>query len=400
MLDVCRSWDGAFRVGSGGGPMDSSAGSRTRDLILGLTSGRPELLTLREEIVDVLRRAVPFEGWCWGYTDPESRLFSSGDGDSPAAASDLGRYFALEFAHDEHDCQVGFLELASGVRPAVTVLSSATGGDLHRNARWRELYDPRGVGDELRLALLAEGQCWGYLELLREDSSRHFTVEEAEFLLRLGAPIAKAIRETLTRVDAPVTDLLLGPGTLVFDKDDVLCASTTEGDEWLATLRSAGTRAAAVLPIPVPIVGLTGWLRSRVRGADQPSSLIRTATGDLAISTASPAGRVRTRTAEGHWLTIHASHLTGMSAPPGSVAITIQNARANDIVPLIFRAHGLTARERQLAGLLIDGLSNTEIGRALGISGYTVQDHVKAILGKLGVHSKRELIAGILGQRL
>ncbi|MGH3540226.1 MAG: LuxR C-terminal-related transcriptional regulator [Pseudonocardiaceae bacterium] len=34
------------------------------------------------------------------------------------------------------------------------------------------------------------------------------------------------------------------------------------------------------------------------------------------------------------------------------------------------------------------------------ISTYTVRDHVKAVLDKLGVHSKRELIASILSQRL
>ncbi|MFL6123844.1 LuxR C-terminal-related transcriptional regulator [Actinophytocola sp.] len=363
--------------------MNSTASSRVRELITGLTSSHRELLTLRREIVAVLRRAVPFDGWCWGYTDPETRLFSSGDGDNPASASDLGRYFVLEFARDEQDCQVSFAELADGVRPAVSVLSDATGGDLHRNARWRELYGPHGVGDELRLALLADGQCWGYLELLREDTGRYFSLEEAEFLLRLGAPIAKAIRETLTRVEAPTTDLRRGPGTLVFDGNDVLAASTPEGDEWLATLRFAGTPAAAALPIPVPVVGLVGWLRS----AGSPAPGLAT-------------GRVRTRTADGHWLVMHASPLTGMSVPVGSVAVTVQSARAGDVAGLIFRAHGLTARERQLAGLLLDGLSNTEIARGLDISAYTVQDHVKAVLGKLGVHSKRELIAGVLGQRL
>jgi DNA-binding CsgD family transcriptional regulator len=201
-------------------------------------------------------------------------------------------------------------------------------------------------------------------------------------------------------VDVPATDLPHGPGLLVFDGDDVLCASTPEGDDWLATLRGAGTPAAALLPIPVPIVGLAGWLRSRASDTDQPSAQPRATAGGVSPGAASPRGRVRTRTADGHWLTIHASRLTGMGAPLGSIAITMQSAWATDIAPLIFRAHGLTARERQLAGLLIDGRSNSEIARALDLSAYTVQDHVKAILGKLGVHSKRELIAGILGQRL
>lgn len=89
-----------------------------------------------------------------------------------------------------------------------------------------------------------------------------------------------------------------------------------------------------------------------------------------------------------------------MTVPPGTVAVTIQRALPADVAALVFHAHGLTARERQLARLLLDGLPNTEIAQQLYISTYTVRDHVKAVLDKLGVHSKRELIASILGQRL
>ena len=109
---------------------------------------------------------------------------------------------------------------------------------------------------------------------------------------------------------------------------------------------------------------------------------------------------MRTRTPAGHWLTIHASHLTGMTVPPGTVAVTIQRAPPAEVAALVFHAHGLTVRERQLARLLLDGLPNTEIAQQLHISTYTVRDHVKAVLDKLGVHSKRELIASILSQRL
>ncbi|MGH3933810.1 MAG: helix-turn-helix transcriptional regulator, partial [Pseudonocardiaceae bacterium] len=112
------------------------------------------------------------------------------------------------------------------------------------------------------------------------------------------------------------------------------------------------------------------------------------------------AARVRTRTPAGHWLTIHASPLTGMAVAPGTVAVTIQRAAPTDVAALVFHAHGLTARERQLACLLLDGLPNIEIARRLYISTYTVRDHVKAVFDKLGVHSKRELIASILSQRL
>jgi DNA-binding NarL/FixJ family response regulator len=77
-----------------------------------------------------------------------------------------------------------------------------------------------------------------------------------------------------------------------------------------------------------------------------------------------------------------------MTVASGTVAVTIQRATPTDVAALVFHAHGLTARERQLARLLLDGLPNTEIAQQLYISTYTVRDHVKAVLDKLGVHNQ------------
>lgn len=50
----------------------------------------------------------------------------------------------------------------------------------------------------------------------------------------------------------------------------------------------------------------------------------------------------------------------------------------------------LTPREREILCLLAEGQSNKVIARNLGISDGTVKLHVKAILRKLGVHSRVE----------
>jgi len=61
----------------------------------------------------------------------------------------------------------------------------------------------------------------------------------------------------------------------------------------------------------------------------------------------------------------------------------------------------LTPREGEILGLLAEGQSNKVIARNLGISDGTVKLHVKAILRKLGVHSRVEaaVMAVERGQR-
>lgn len=54
-------------------------------------------------------------------------------------------------------------------------------------------------------------------------------------------------------------------------------------------------------------------------------------------------------------------------------------------------AYGLTAREIQVARLIADGLSNTEIGDRLGIRFFTARNHVERTLAKLGVASRHRV---------
>ena len=58
--------------------------------------------------------------------------------------------------------------------------------------------------------------------------------------------------------------------------------------------------------------------------------------------------------------------------------------------------HDLTPREAEIAALLARRLTDREIAETLVISPRTVTTHVAAILGKLGVTSRRE-VTGALG---
>ena len=97
----------------------------------------------------------------------------------------------------------------------------------------------------------------------------------------------------------------------------------------------------------------------------------------------------RARTRGGQWVTLRGAWL---EAERRIVVVLDRTARA-DLVPLILAAHGLTARERKVAEHVLLGLSSQDVSETLGISPYTVQDHLKAVFDKTGVSSRKELAA-------
>jgi DNA-binding NarL/FixJ family response regulator len=53
----------------------------------------------------------------------------------------------------------------------------------------------------------------------------------------------------------------------------------------------------------------------------------------------------------------------------------------------------LTPRQREVLGLLAEGLPAKVVSRRLGIAEVTARNHIQAILGELGCHSQLEAVA-------
>ena len=101
------------------------------------------------------------------------------------------------------------------------------------------------------------------------------------------------------------------------------------------------------------------------------------------------------KTRAGRWAVLHASWL---ATDQTTIAVIIEQAAPTEVAPLLMAAHGLTKQERALTGLVCQGLSTREIATRLHLTQNTVQDHLKSVFNKTGVHSRRELVATILKQ--
>ena len=330
--------------------------------------------TFRREAAAVLSTAIGFDWWCWVLVDPAAYLPTRAISVNAVPDQDPRR-----FARVISDVWTG--NGASGAwrnQPAVTTLSVATGGDLRRDRYWREMLGPAGGGDALTARLVADGNCWAELHLGRDSSGGTFRDDECAFVAEMAPLLAARLRDGLRRTSQPAGPCP-EPGTIVVDGELSVVAATDQAWRWIDRLGVEQPSEAESLP------GFIYPIAARVA--------------------ASPAGpprtiRVRMQAADGHWAVVQVAPLTsgpGPAAMSGGYAITLESARSDDLAPLLMRAWALSPRERDVARLVIDGLSTEDIAATLFISPHTARDHLKAIFDKVGIHRRRDLVAALAG---
>lgn len=73
-------------------------------------------------------------------------------------------------------------------------------------------------------------------------------------------------------------------------------------------------------------------------------------------------------------------------------------AEDDDSIPASAAVDILTRRELQIAVLIGEGKSDKEIARRLGISGYTVREHIRRIFAKLNIGRRAAIVSYVLRQ--
>jgi DNA-binding CsgD family transcriptional regulator len=331
----------------------SAAGARTAlDRLRRNGLGPREYL---HEVSALVRRAVPHDVSGWMTLDPDTML-STGTLEaqkSPELDRALWRNELLQDG-DVHK----LAELARRSSP-VTAMSQLDPASAANSPRVQQILRPAGIGDGLRVMLRANGSTWGHAGIYRELGARAFHPDERAFLSAIADDIADGLRRSLSRRSEPDAPAL-APGVVAFDAQARVVAATAEA-----------SRVMALMP------------------GDVSSTLYAVAIGASRRDRAS----ARVRLTDGRWLLLEGGRMHGAVSDSPHVTVSLVPAPRSDLTSLLLRLHGLSARQREVAQLLISGLRTDQIAAQLHISPHTLHDHVKAIFTKLGVQGRAELMA-------
>lgn len=351
------------------GPGSAAASARLLAAVERVCARSVDSRRVRADVLDRMSREMPVDAYAFVLTDP-----ATGVGVDPLASipdvRELPRLIALRYTTS--------LQRWTNLDDDVVSLAS-TPTAVH--GPWQRYVLARGFVDVASMVLRDRHGCWGFVDLW---SQRLRYSEHDLSLLRDLQPVltatmrrcqastfaapapAPASREAVA--EGPTVLLLEAP----MDRGLVITGSTPGTDAWLARLLPPDSGRA---PVPAAVLNVAAQLLAREAGVDDAPAVSRVHVGDAV------------------WLRLRASRID----PSGQIAVTIELAAPADRVDVFARAHGLSPRERELLDILAEGLDTSSAAARLFVTPNTVQDHLKSVFAKSGVHSRRELLGRLLG---
>ncbi|TDT14849.1 DNA-binding CsgD family transcriptional regulator [Ilumatobacter fluminis] len=331
-------------------------------------------------VIAVLAELVPFDAAVVSMIDPATGLLTnivrSGIDDSQDEL-----FMHIELTHPDPIT----LTTLAGEPLGVGILADHVAGDPYSSPRVRDLLAPHfGLEHEMRGVVRSGGRIVAACGLYRSAGRPGFTADEAIALSALEDAIANGVRrahgqtgsehESDTAVGADDRGAHPGPAVMILDADGRVLESTRAAEARAQLMSSAGDG----VPHAVRMVAAAG----RAQAAGHPVS---------------PVAHVRG--VDGRWFVVSAAPL-GSDAGQVRTVVTIEPAETGRTLDLDLDLYGVTAREREVVREVVAGASSVAIAGSLGISAHTVQDHLKSVFAKVGVTSRRELVATLTGNRV
>src|SRR5215204_1731084 len=348
--------------------MSTYARQRAAERITDLSLRGHDLVTFWRECTEVLAAVVPHvDKPCWYTLDPVSLLITSHYHDG------LPEYPAEILRHEYYGGDVHQISDVVRSQFGISTLHEVTGGDPSSSPSWHMNME-LGGDQEMIAALRKNGEVWGAVGIYRAPGEPMFDSDEKEFLKTIGPDLATGARTGLLVGEARDPQWPDSPGLIVLSEHGEVESTTPGVERWLSDLPD-GDMDAGTLPSAVHAVA--GRALRTAESHDDP--------GEVALA------RVLSRS--GTWIVLHGTSLVASGSR--RAAVIVEPAHPARITPLLVSAYGLTEREQEVTRLVLRGDSTAEIAERLVVSPHTVQEHLKKIVEKTRVRSRRELVGKV-----
>ena len=247
------------------------------------------------------------------------------------------------------------------------------------------------LGPAVRVTLTSAQTFWGFWSFARNAGSPDFDDEELKFVARLAPHLTIALKRASLleqRAHVPLgadeSDAHLDstPAVLMFSARGTVLHQSFNAIRVCDDLTDTRTGDARPL-IPSPVAGVLAQLRWRyLHSSEDPSSPL--------------AGTLTVRGRSGVRYAMHASYTEPDASGTSCAIVTISPVRPLASSRAIAARYGLSAREHDVLLRVAKGETTQQIAAALGLSTYTVQDHVGHACERVGVRGRRELVARLL----
>ena len=193
-------------------------------------------------------------------------------------------------------------------------------------------------GDQEMIARLrtGAGETWGAIGLYREPDRPMFDAADQAFLAAASPALASGVRRALLLGEATDPEWPDAPGLVILDEGLAVESMSPGAERWVDELSDGADPA---LPAAMRAVA---------------SAALHGLTGPVASRDGARAH------AHGAWVVLHGAPLVNDGGT--RVAVIVEPANPDRILPLLMSAYGLTEREREVVGLVLKGLPTRRSG--------------------------------------
>jgi len=263
--------------------------------------------------------------------------------------------------------------------------------ELERTAYYNEFFRPIQVHHVMVVCYRADSARDRVIGLgfHRPSTAPAFDHKDMRRARQIAAPLMTKVKSLMLEEETARQSMVIDglssmtdhQGVLLLDDRDTLLFANDRGRTDLSVREAVGQRLnAETSPGMAELLNNCRRLPRPDRNAEAP---------EISVSLALSDGTAP--------LKVSAQALTG-SAQKLRYLITTEAHDKDGPFAEFMRALGLTRREADIVHLLLQGMSNPEIGEDLCISVRTVENHLRSIYGKAGVQTRTQLIGRMISE--